>query len=178
MKPSIKYFTLAFVFFVAISGLNAQDLPPIPDNEKDYQIQYEKNIRKSRINRVYIPANIDEVFDELNRLSPPESIAKFKGAEENVIASRLHFGLGRWMIENWNFYGGSRLSHLLKEMGISFPDDMAQFLIISYHRHLNDKPLELKERAKLYADRRLNQQIKRENDGKIIHEETRKKGKN
>jgi hypothetical protein len=166
---------LLFLVFFSISFLYAQDAPKIPNNEEEYNIQYERNIRKTRINRVYIPRDIKDAFNELKRLSPPEATAKFKKADEEIIKSRLHFGLGRWIIENWNFYGGSRISHLLKGMGISFPDDMAQFLIVSYHRHLNDRPLELEDRAKSYHDLRLKEQLKRESEGTLIKEETRKK---
>ena len=59
------------------------------------------------------------------------------------------------------------------EIGSDIPH--AQFLIVSYHRHLNDRPLELEERAKYYHDKRLKEQLQRESEGTLIKEETRKK---
>ena len=170
-----NYSVLIIFLFFSISFTNAQSESAIPDYERDYLIKYEKNIRKSRIAGVYIPGSIDEVFQELDRLSSSGSIHKFKNADEEIIKSKLHFGLGRWMIYNWNFYEGSRISHLLKSMGISFPDDMAQFLIVSYHRYKNNKPLELEKRAKHYQELRLKEQLARKSEGKLIKEETRKR---
>ena len=109
---------------------------------KAYEAEYAKNIKLTKINGVYIPGNLKEAFRRLSKLSPKASIANFKSAPEKKVCQSLHFGLGRWMIENWNFYTGSRLSHYLKGLGVLHPDDMAQFLLRTYHRHLNALPLD------------------------------------
>ena len=64
-----------------------------------------------------------------------------------MAVKKLHFSLGRWIIHNWGFYGGSRMSHYIKELGITHPDDQAKFIILSYHRYLNKKPLQVKEQV-------------------------------
>ncbi len=109
---------------------------------KAYQKEYNKNIKLTKINGVYIPGSLEEAFSRLEKLSPPASIAKFQTGEESIVAKKLHYGIGRWMIANWNFFGGSRFSHLLKTKGIVHPDDMAQFVIRTFHRHLNNKALD------------------------------------
>lgn len=116
--------------------------------------QYQQNIKKERINGVYIPKDLEDAFIELERLSDMEAVMKFRNAPEEVVARKLHFGLGKWMVVNWNFYDGSRFSHYLRTMGISHPDDMAQFTIVSWHRHLNGRDLEMKERAAKYESYR------------------------
>ena len=108
---------------------------------KAYEKEYQTNIKLTKINGVYIPGSLDEAYNRLEKLSPPASIARFQIGEEKDVAEKLHFGIGRWMIVNWNFYGGSRLSHLLKQKGVKHPDDMAQFLLRTFHRKLNNKPL-------------------------------------
>ncbi|NNE27455.1 MAG: hypothetical protein HKN09_11485 [Saprospiraceae bacterium] len=105
---------------------------------------YQVNIKLSKINGVYIPANITEAFLRLETLTPKDALDNFKNAEEKTVCKKLHFGIGRWMIINWNFYEGSRLSHYLKEKGLLHPDDMAQFLLRTFHRHLNGNDLEQK----------------------------------
>jgi hypothetical protein len=124
------------------------------DFEKERNAQYERNIKKERINGVYIPKDLMEAFDELISLSDKESIEKFTHASEDTIARKLHFGLGRWMNYNWKFYEGSRFSHYLKQLGVSHPDDMVQFVIVSFHRHLNQKDLRLEERAEVFKSNR------------------------
>lgn len=119
--------------------------------EQAFNERYEHNIQLERIRGVYIPVDMKDAFVELERLSEPQAVLKFKQASEDMVSRKLHFGLGRWMVTNWNFYNGSRFSHYLKEMGVSHPDDMAQFTIVSWHRHLNGKELGLEARAKEYA---------------------------
>jgi len=109
--------------------------------ELDYQKEYEKNITLTKINGVYIPGSLKEAFRRLDKLTTPEAITKFMAAPEKEVCKKLHFGIGRWMIENWHFYGGSRISHHLKSKGVLHPDDMAQFLLRTYHRYLNKQEL-------------------------------------
>ena len=126
------------------------------DVQVEYQAQYDKNIKLSKVNGVYIPRDLNDAFKRLSRLSPPESRNKFKDAEEDMVCKKLHFGLGKWMMVNWSFYAGSRFSHILKEKGILHPDDMAQFVLHTYHRFLNDLPLEEEAMVKKLANLRKN----------------------
>lgn len=107
-----------------------------------FEKEYQKNIKMTKIRGVYIPADIDEALVRLEKLSPPASMQKFSSGEEKMVCKKLHYGLGRWMMENWNFYGGSRLSHAMKSEGVVHPDDMAQFLMRLLHRKLNNSPLD------------------------------------
>ncbi len=115
---------------------------------------YEANQKKEYINGMYIPATMKEAFRELINLSNEKSLDNFKAGEEEVIARKLHFGLGKWIAVKWNFYEGSRFTKYLGEMGVSHPDDMVQFTIVSFHRFLNKRPLEFKERAAVYKEKR------------------------
>jgi hypothetical protein len=92
------------------------------------------------INGVYIPADLNDAFAELDRLSEPKGLAKFKNAPETAIANG-HFGLQKWVQLNWGLDDGSRISNYLKVKGISVPDDMSRTIVLCYHRHLNGKPI-------------------------------------
>ncbi len=115
---------------------------------------YQSNIRKTRINGVYIPKDMDEALKELDDLSPAESKTKMKMASEDVIAQKLHFGLGRWMAHNWNFDEGSRFSHYLTGMNLRYSEDMIDFMLRMYHRHLSNKPLDAQKTAAKYQEER------------------------
>ena len=132
------------------------------DFEVEYEKSYKENIKKDFINDVYIPISFEEAFEELKRLSDSEALAKFKNAEEEVVAKKLHFGLGRWMAVNWNFEEGSRISHRMKEHGVTFPDDMVQLMIVSFHRYLNGAPLFIEHQAQEFYERR-----KKENEDRL-----------
>lgn len=132
--------------------LISQDGPP--DTRTEIDSIYEINITKTRINGVYIPKDIDDAFEEFIHLSPPTSIEKFRETPEDIVARKLHFGIGRWMIVNWNFYEGSRLSHHLRNLGIMHPDDMADLLIIVFHRKTNGKEVNLGQLLEELVDQR------------------------
>ncbi len=155
MKHKLIIIQILLVIFS--TGLNAQikNEESLPSTPEEIEKQYKRNIKKSIINGVYIPFDVNDAMKELKKLSPSESLDKFKNAPEDIVAKKLHFGLGRWMIYNWNFYYGSRLEHYLKGLGVEHPDDMADFLIVSFHRYLNGKDLNSKELAEKFHKKRL-----------------------
>jgi hypothetical protein len=175
-KMNASSWTFTFVFFIlGLLSMNAQD--PISD-EKAFEERYARNIKKSRINGVYIPKDINEAIEELKALSTDEALLKFKYAEEEMVAKKLHFGLGRWIIYNWNFYEGSRFAHYLKGIGVNHPDDQAKFIIICLHRSLNDSPLEMELLAKQFQDYRAQLRKEKLNSATIIKEEKKVRPKN
>ena len=169
-------FLILCIAFSAISS--AQDDVVFPKGEKGYEALYQRNIKKSRINGVYIPANLDEAFVELDDLSPDAAKAKFTNAPEEVVAKKLHFGLGRWISVYWNFIEGSRYVEYLRNLGITDPDHMIQFTIVSYHRYKNNKPLDVEGQVEMYKELREKKRQELLNRREVIHQETRpvKKG--
>ncbi len=178
MKAGLRF--IPFLFFIMSSFiLSAQleifkDGPVSSATEKEYQEQYQKNIKKSKINGIYIPRNLNDAFTEIIALAPEDAILKFKSGEEAIVAKRLHHGLGKWLLMKWNLEEGSRYSHYLKQKGLSFPEDMVQFTIRAFHRHLNDVKLEEDILIKEYTDKRKAEQQERIKNRNVIKEETRK----
>ncbi len=115
---------------------------------------YEWRIEQDYIMGVYIPEDEEDAFIELKRLSESEGLAKFKQAPEDSIRRKLHFGLGKWIMQNWQLLDGSRLSHHLKEKGLTHTDDMVEYLIVTFHRHLNEKPLNSSDLIQEYNEAR------------------------
>lgn len=158
-----KYFILIFSSLLfTIVDLSAQKLSPELERIAfETDSIYKSNIKKSRLYGVYIPKDMNEAFTELDRLSPKESLVKIKAANESIIAKKLHFGLGRWMSYNWNFDEGSRFSHYLKGLGLYNSDEMIDFMLVSYHRYLNKKELEVEKRVKEYHTKREEEKKKK-----------------
>ena len=150
----------------------AQKPPAIED---EFEKQYQKRIKKEVVNGVYIPMDLADCFIQLNQLIDKDSKNKFKNMSEGDASTKLHFSLGRWIIYNWSFYEGSRLSFYLKNLGISHPDDMAQFIIITYHRNLNKVQLDVKALIDHYQAKQENAKKKKREEGEVIFEETRKR---
>lgn len=170
---------IALLFSFFTFTLLAQT-PPAKDEwpastEAEFEKQYQERITKDKLNGVYIPKNLDEAMIELDKRISPESQSKIKSIPEDSVCILMHNRLGQWMILNWGFYGGSRISHYLRSASITFPDDMADFLILAYHRRLNAKPIGIKELATLFKEKRKKEFEAEKKQGKVIHEEVRKK---
>jgi hypothetical protein len=148
-----------------------------PSTAEEYEKQYQERIKQEKINGVYIPKNLDDAMLQLDKLISPDAQAKVRAVPEDSACMRLHHRMGQWIILNWGFYGGSRLSHYLRSAGVSYPDDMADFLIIAYHRHLNKKPYSIKELATKFKEKRKAEFEKEKKERKVIKEEVRKKPK-
>lgn len=161
--------------FLILNFALATAAQELPTSEDEFEIEYQKRIKKEYLDGVYIPKDLADCFIRLNMLTDEASKTKFKNMSEEEASTKLHFSLGRWMILNWSFYEGSRLSFYLKNLGISHPDDMAQFIIITYHRNLNKNQLNVKELIDHYKAKQELQKKKRIEEGEVIYEETRKR---
>ena len=112
-----------------------------PNTRAELDSVYAVNIKMSKLYGIYIPKDVDDAIVRLNKMTPPDAIEKFKNAPDEVtVSQKLKLGIGRWMVVNWNFEEGSRLSHYLKQQGVLHPEDMSQYLLRTYYRRLNDLP--------------------------------------
>lgn len=100
---------------------------------------------------LYIPKDLEDSFNELNKMLHPKFIEKFKNGGKNEVIEQ-HFGLGLWMRNNWGLWAGSRLAKYFEELGINHPDDMSGIILTSYQHHLNNKPLELEKQINSYKE--------------------------
>ena len=149
-------YLLVMMFTVAGWGIAAAQ------TAAEYEANYAKRIRLEVIDGVYIPADLSDAHNELARLAEPKALAQFRQSPEDSIRRKLHFGLGKWILINWGFEEGSRLSHYLKSKGISVPDDMVEIIILTWHRQLNNKPLELAEEIAAIDERRAAEKAERD----------------
>lgn len=172
----LRFILLSLIGFstAGFNLLSAQQYDP-PSNEKEYERQYQERIKKDRLNGIYIPKNLDDAMAQLDKLSTPESKLKFKSIPEDSICLVMHNRLGQWMIVNWSFYEGSRLSYYLRSAGVSYPDDMADFLLLSFHRHLHGKPVVIKDMAIYFREKRKQEWKNEVRQGEVLKEETRQR---
>ena len=133
--------------------LNAQQYDP-PNDETEFARQYQERIKKDRLHGIYIPKNLDDALAQLDKLSSEEAKNIFMAIPEDSVCLVMHNRLGQWMIVNWSFYEGSRISHYLRSAGVTYPDDMADFLILAFHRHLHQHAVEIRALATYFKEKR------------------------
>ena len=147
--------------------------PAIGQTEAEIAEIYAKRIKSEMINGVYIPVDLEDAHSELLRLSDPAGLASFKRAPENDVAQKLHFGLGRWILTNWGMEDGSRITHYFKLKGVPHPDDIVRIIIVTWHRKLNKRPMQVEEEIAAAKKRMEEAKAKRDADKKVITIETR-----
>ena len=152
-------------------SLLAQQYDP-PSNDKEFEAQYQERIKKDHLNGIYIPKNLDDALAQLDKLTSPESKKLYMDIPEDTVCMLMHNRLGQWMIVNWSFYEGSRLSNYLHSAGVTYPDDMADFLLLAFHRYLHQKPVSIKELAVYFKDYRKQEWEKEIRKGKVLKVET------
>ncbi len=54
------------------------------------------------------------------------------------------------------------MSHHLKSKGVSVPDDMVEIVILTWHRQLNNKPLNLEQEIAAIDKRRAEEKARRD----------------
>lgn len=88
-----------------------------------------------KIEGVYIPKDMDDAMAVLDRMLSQRQKDSIKNLES---ALDLHFGLGMWMRNNWNLWGGSRLTRSLDEAGyVNWDaDGISSDICFAYMSHL------------------------------------------
>eukprot|EP01093_Parvamoeba_rugata_P011704 TRINITY_DN3246_c0_g2_i1.p1 TRINITY_DN3246_c0_g2~~TRINITY_DN3246_c0_g2_i1.p1 ORF type:complete len:185 (+),score=24.60 TRINITY_DN3246_c0_g2_i1:739-1293(+) len=82
-----------------------------------------------------------------------EDLEIFKNKEEKSATISLHRGYGMNIRNGWGLWKREgKLVEFLNENGIYHPEDMSAVIFTSFHRKLNNKPIELEKQAEFYQN--------------------------
>ena len=105
------------------------------------------SVHTTKDNYIYIPKNISEVFKELDKsmdISEKMIVKVFQ--EDSAVVNLWKLGPPDFLYD-WKLAGPKSISIVsyFNNLGISQPYDFTRTIIISYHRYLNNKPIELRK---------------------------------
>jgi hypothetical protein len=101
----------------------------------------------------YIPKNLEEALSYLNCQWSENDKLAFKSNDENEATGGLHFGTGTAIRNNWGLWKKkTSLVKYFNKRGIFHPDDMTGIIFTSFHRMLNNKPIDLNKQIEYYKD--------------------------
>ena len=100
----------------------------------------------------YIPIDLDDCLQQLDKIFADSSKVKIKAMTEDHFSARMHLDFGMWMRNKWELWKGSRLTKFFNENGIYHPDDMSGIILDSYYRYLTGQEVKLSEQIKYYQD--------------------------
>ncbi|WP_291725213.1 DUF6794 domain-containing protein [Bernardetia sp.] len=125
---------------------------PFQKIEQKWRKEDKERFTTDTLRNVYIPKNLEECFKQIDSFWNDSTKLQVKEWTEDEFIAKTHFGFGRWIRNNWQLWGGSRLSKYFNQMGIYHPDDMSGIILDSYHRYLLGKEIKLEEQVKSYQD--------------------------
>jgi len=131
---------LAAFLAAGCSGRNGTETDAEPWGDDIWQVRPTPDPNAS--GGVRIPTDLEDAFRELDRMLHPGLKARMKGGNQNQMIEH-HFGLGRWMRNNWGLWGGSDLARFFFRRGIMHPDDMSGFILAQYWNRLHGQPITL-----------------------------------
>lgn len=173
MNPS----ALIFLFTVTVLSICNAAYGQQDRKDEIYEPEpYDVRIKKSYINGVYIPKDLNDAIRELDAKMSPEAVKAFQKYSESEAERKAFFSFGRWMMVNWGLEEGSRLSHYFKTQKLGFVEDMVRVLMVSYHRHLNDKPVEAEALMNKYIEIRQEEQRQKEKEREALIKSLQKNG--
>lgn len=111
---------------------------------------YQERIKQAKLDGMYIPKDLNDVFKELDRLMDDEAKKTFMAFSDEEVDRKTHGSLGVWLEHKWSLSEGSRLSEYFRKMRVPHYDYMIGIIITSYHRHLHGKDLKLKEQVERF----------------------------
>jgi|GEM_PF-1930518 len=158
-KRVFGYLLLAMLWNHAV-GLYAQkrilkSSEPYREYQKRMDSLYAYRIQQSYLDGHYIPADEREAVDSLIAALGPHNIRRIQKLSEQQVVRGLIGSVGRWIIVRWGLEEGSRLGHHMKEKyGVSFPIDIADFLLTAMYRKVHNRPVRWHEIAKKIRERR------------------------
>jgi hypothetical protein len=111
---------------------------------------YQLRVLESELDGMYIPKDLYDVFKELDKLMDDQAKKAFMAFSDAEVDRKTHGSLGVWLEHKWSLSEGSRLSEYFRKMKVPHYDYMIGIIITSYHRHLHEKDLKIKEQVMFF----------------------------
>lgn len=142
---------IAFKDFLNGNALDEQKIfKPFKKIEDQWRTEDGVRFTTDTLRGTYIPKDLNDCFKQIDSFWTDSIKNEIRTWTEDEFSGRVHMGFGMWMRNNWQLWGGSRLSKYFNEMGIYHPDDMSGIILTSYHRRLTGKKIELEEQTIYY----------------------------
>lgn len=96
------------------------------------------------------PKNLKEAVNRIIDATPDIVQEKIiEGSDELRFA---HFGLGKWIRNNWGLWGGSKLQEWFHEKGIRHADDMSGIILETVKREIRGEDWDIAGQVQSYRE--------------------------
>ncbi len=104
------------------------------------------------IEGVYIPKNLEETFNELNKVIKVKDKNSFLKNDESEFLSSQHFVLGKYIRNEWGLWKFSRLYLWFKDKGVIHPDDISTIILKYYFKKNKNIEFNLNNEINYYQE--------------------------
>lgn len=98
-----------------------------------------------------IPTTLAEAHAELERMLPPEELARIDAMPDSEDMVYYHRSLGQWIRNRWGLWRGGPLAAHMNALGFSHPDDISGAILATFWCKRHGQDFQLPERAEKYA---------------------------
>lgn len=99
-----------------------------------------------------VPFGLKRTINQIDKNLNDTIKYDFKIAPENLATSKHHFGLGLDLRNGKGLWRGSLLKTYFKLNGIKHPDDMSSIILTTYHRKLNNQPINFNKQKEEFKE--------------------------
>ncbi len=108
------------------------------EEDKDRE-EYVARLTAETIDGVYIPKDLGDCFVALDKILSKVDMDEMRALPNRDGMVRYHLGLGMWLRNHWELWGGSRLQKYFTDRGVHHPDDMSGLILRYYYDWLNGR---------------------------------------
>ena len=91
----------------------------------------------------FTPKNLVEALNALDKSSHPDGIEPFSSTTEEMLGDKWMHTLGKTIMTEWRLGMKSHIDVYFRNQGIDDAHQMAQIIILAFHRKLNNEPCSL-----------------------------------
>jgi hypothetical protein len=133
-------------------------------------IEIQANEDCNRYTDNYIPKDIEDAINYLDCSIDKQSKEAFKKVPENLATLRLPPETGMVLRNKWGLWQENNvLTNYFHSLGVFHPDDMSSIILLSFHRKLNGKPINLEYQIKKSNEYWKNARLKENEDSLLVN---------
>ncbi|AHM59245.1 hypothetical protein D770_04890 [Flammeovirgaceae bacterium 311] len=102
---------------------------------------------------IRIPKNLTQAIKILDKTLSEKELEVVKTYPEDSIYYHDEFRNGTDFFHAWKLYDGSRITKYFNKLGLYGTREIYNTILVSYHRHLNKKPIHLDQQIKKYQEK-------------------------
>lgn len=138
--PDEIYETILVSYHRYLNGNNINLKEQIERHQAKQKVDneiYLAKLNKDSLNGVYIPRDLKDCFQQLDKILSPKDKDQIKFLKNRNETIQFHHSLGMWIRNNWGLWSGSRLQVYLLEKKLDHPDSMSSTILKFYYDWLN-----------------------------------------